>query len=175
MKILVSSFHANLFVAELAERTVGHSRVETALEICRETHEHFIAELTPAAEILRTIAGVKGHVEPFDLQRSVGGRDISLGENLHNSQHLFKPMEMIQRGDKEILTDSVIAAWHHIDPLAVARLLLIQGKLDEELNCALKAVRRGAIVLRQRCLRISWFGEVVLQNLLPVAQQGARC
>ena len=28
-------------------------------------------------------------------------------------------------------------------------------------------------MLRQRFLRIGWFGEVVLQNLLPVAQQAA--
>ncbi len=66
--------------------------------------------------------------------------------------------------------DSPIAAWHHIDPLVAARLLLIQGVLDEELDRVLEAVRHGAIVLRQRCLRIGWFGEVVLQNLLPVAQ-----
>jgi hypothetical protein len=69
--------------------------------------------------------------------------------------------------------DSVIAAWHHIDPLAVARLLLVQGMLEKELNRVLKAVCRGAIVLRRRFLRIGWFREVVLQNLLPVAQQAA--
>ena len=79
-------------------------------------------------------------------------------------------MEMVQRRDEEILTDSVIDAWHHIYPLAVARLLLIQGVLDEELDRALEAVRRGAIVLRQCCLPIGWFGEVVLQNRLSVAQ-----
>ncbi len=132
MAILVASFHANLFVAELAERTIGHSRVKTALEIRRETCERFVAELTPTAEILHAIAAVKGHLEPFNLQRSVGVWDVS---------HLFKPMEMVQRRDKEILTDSVIAAWHHIDPLAVARLLLIQGVLDEELDRALEVVR----------------------------------
>jgi hypothetical protein len=83
--VLVASFHANLFVPELTEHTLGHSRIKTALEIRRETRERFVAELTPAAEILRVIAAVKGHVEPFDLQRCSGGRDVSLGEHLRDS------------------------------------------------------------------------------------------
>ena len=123
MAILVASFHANLFVAELAERTIGHSRVKTAHKIRRETCERFVAELTPTAEILHVIAAVKGHVEPFNLQRSVGVWDVS---------HLFKPMEMVQRRDEEILTGSKIAAWTHINPLAVTRILLIQGMLEKK-------------------------------------------
>ncbi len=63
MAILVASFHTNLFIAELTERTIGHSRIETALEIRRETRKRFVAELTPAAEIFRAIVVVKSHVE----------------------------------------------------------------------------------------------------------------
>ena len=111
MAILVASFHTNLFIAELTERTIGHSRIETALEIRRETRKRFVAELTPAAEIFRAIVVVKSHVEPLNLQRSIGVRDVSLGEHLRDSQHLFKPMEMVQQQDEEILTDSVIATW----------------------------------------------------------------
>ena len=96
--VLVSSFYANLFVAELTERAVSHSRVETAFEVRRETpRERLVAKLAPAAEVLRAIAAVKGHIEPFDLQRSVRRRDVSIGEYLRDSQHLFEPMEMIQR------------------------------------------------------------------------------
>ena len=87
--ILVASFHANLFILELAERTVGHSRVETALEIFCKSCEHLVTELMPAAEIFRAIAAVKIHIEPLNLQRSVGVWDVSLGEHLHDSQHLF--------------------------------------------------------------------------------------
>ena len=170
MTILVASFPANLFVAELAEPTVGHSPIETALEIFRESREHLVAELTPAAEIFRAIAAVKGHIEPLNLQRSIRVRDVSLGEHLRDSQHLFKSMELVQWQDEEILTDSVIVTWTHIDPLVVTRLLFVEGMLEEELNRAFEAVSRGAIVLWQCCLRIGWFGEVILQNLLPVAQ-----
>ena len=94
--VLVSSFYANLFIAELTERTISQSRVEIALEIRRKTRERFVAELAPAAEVLHAIAARKGHIEPFDLQRSVGGRDVSLGDHLGDSQHLLKPMEMLQ-------------------------------------------------------------------------------
>ena len=95
--VLVSSFYANLFVAELTERTVSHSRVKTALEVRRKTRERLVAELAPAVEVLRSIAGMKCHIEPFDLQCSVRRQDVSLGEHLRDSQHLFEPMEMIQR------------------------------------------------------------------------------
>ena len=77
-------------------------------------------------------------------------------------------MEMIQRRDKEVLADPVIAAWHHVDPLAVARLRLVKRVLKEELDGALKALRRGAIVLRRDALRIGRFWEMIVQNLLPV-------
>ncbi len=109
---------------------------------------------------------MKGHIEPLNLQQSLGVWDVSLGEHLRNLQHLFEPMEMVQRRDKEILTNSVIATWTDIDPLAVALLFLVQGMLDDELNCVFEAVSHGAIVL----LRIGLFREVILQNLLPVAQ-----
>ncbi len=95
--VLVSSFYVNLFVAELTERTVSHSRVKTAFEVRRETCERLVAKLAPAAEVLRAIAAVKGHIEPFDLQRSVRRQDVSLGEHLRDSQHLFEPMDMSQR------------------------------------------------------------------------------
>ena len=78
-------------------------------------------------------------------------------------------MDVIQRRDKEVLTDSVIAAWHHVDPLAVARLRLVKRMLLKELDGALKAVRRRAIVLRRNVLRVGRFWEVVVQDLLPVA------
>ena len=71
-------------------------------------------------------------------------------------------MEMVQRQDEEILADSEIAAWTHINLLAVARLLLIQGMLEKKIDCALKAVSCGAIVLRKRCLWIGWFWEIIL-------------
>ena len=127
--ILVACFHANLFVTELAKHTIGHSRVETALEIFRGSREHLVAELTSAAEIFRAIAAVEAHIKPLNLQRSVGVWGVSLWEHLRDTYHLFKPMEMVQRRDEEILTDSVIAAWHHIDPLAVARLRLVKRML----------------------------------------------
>ena len=100
MAILVASFHANLFIAELAERTVGHLRVKTALEIRRETREHFVAELTPAAEIFRAIAAVKGHVEPFNLQRSVGVWDVQA-----ETYQCLRPF----RVDGDVRNDG---AWH---------------------------------------------------------------
>ena len=65
--VLVLRLYANLFVAELAERTVSHSRVETAFKILCETREHFVAELAPATEVLRAIAAVKGPLKPFHL------------------------------------------------------------------------------------------------------------
>jgi hypothetical protein len=94
--VLILSFYPNLFVAELTERTVSHLRVKTAFEVRRETCERLVAKLAPAAEVLCSIAAVKGHIEPFDLQRSVRRQDVSLGEHLRDSQHLFEPMEMIQ-------------------------------------------------------------------------------
>ena len=168
--ILVASFHANLFVVELAERTVSHLHVKTALKIFHKSRERLVAELTPATEIFRVIAAVEAHIEPLNLQCSVGVWDVSLKEHLQDSQHLFKPMEMVQRQDKEILMDFEMATWTHIDLLVVARLLVVQGMLEEEFNRMFEAVSRGAIVLRQRCLWIGWFGEVILRNLLPVTQ-----
>ena len=67
MAILVSRLCADLFVAELAERSVSHSRVEPAFKILCEARERFVAKLAPAAEILRAIAAVEGHIEPFHL------------------------------------------------------------------------------------------------------------
>ena len=78
-------------------------------------------------------------------------------------------MEVIQRRDEEVLTDSEIATWHHIDPLAVARLRLVKRMLQKELDGALKAVRRRAIVLRRNALRVDRFWKVIVQDLLPVA------
>jgi hypothetical protein len=66
-------------------------------------------------------------------------------------------MEMVRWQDEEILADSKIAAWTHINPLAVVRLFLIQGMLGKKVDRALKAVSRGAIMRRQRCLQIDWF------------------
>ncbi len=67
MAILVSRLYANLFVAELAERSVSHSRVEPAFKILCEARERLVAKLTPAAEVLRAIAAVEGHRKPFHL------------------------------------------------------------------------------------------------------------
>jgi hypothetical protein len=108
--ILVASFHANLFLAELAKRTVGHSRNKTALEIFHESCELLTTEFTPAAEIFRAIAAVEAYIKPLNLQRSVGVWDVSLWEHLRDTQHLFQPMEMVPRQDEDILMDFEIAA-----------------------------------------------------------------
>ena len=150
-----------MFIAKLAKHTVGHSRVKDALKIFRESRQSLVGELTSAAEIFRTIAAVETHIKPLNLQRSVGCWDVSLWEHLRDTQHLFKPMEMVHWRDEEILADSKIAAWTHINPLAVARLFLVQGMLEKKVDFALKAVSREAIVRQQRCLRIDWFWEII--------------
>ena len=65
--VLVSRLYANLFVAELAERSVSYSRVEPAFEIRCEARERLVAKLAPAAKVLRAITAVKGHIKPFHL------------------------------------------------------------------------------------------------------------
>ena len=65
--VLVSRLYANLFVVELAELSVSYSRIKPAFEVCCETREHLVAKLAPAAEVLRAIAAVKGHIKPFHL------------------------------------------------------------------------------------------------------------
>ena len=65
--VLVSRLYANLFVAELAKRSVSYSRVEPAFEVRCEARKRLVAKLTPAAEVLSAIAAVKGHIKPFHL------------------------------------------------------------------------------------------------------------
>ena len=170
MTILIVCFYENLFIAKLVEGTVGHLRVKDALKIFRESCQSLVAELTSAAEVFHAIPAVETHIKPLNLQCSIGGWDFSLWEHVQDTQHLFKPMEMVHRRDEEILADSKIAAWTHVNPLAVTRLFLVQGMLEKNVHHVLKAVSHGATVRRQSCFRIGWFWEVIHKNLLPVAQ-----
>ncbi len=83
--ILIACFHANLFVAKLAKHTIGHLRVEAALQIFGKSRERLVAELTSAAEIFRTIAAVEAHMKPLNLQHGVGVWDVSLWEHLRDT------------------------------------------------------------------------------------------
>ena len=65
--VLVSRLYANLFVAELAERSVSYSRIKPAFEVRCEARKHLVAKLAPAVEVLCAIAAVKGNVKPFHL------------------------------------------------------------------------------------------------------------
>ena len=65
--------------------------------------------------------------------------------------------------------DPKIAAWTHVDPLAVVRLFLVQGMLEKKVDHALEASSSGAIVRQQSYLWINWFWEIIHENLLQVA------
>ncbi len=77
------------------EQTVADSRIKIALKIFHESQQSLGAELAPAAEVLRAIVAMETHVKPLNLQCSVGGLDVSRGEHLRDTHHLFKSMEMI--------------------------------------------------------------------------------
>ena len=57
-------------------------------------------------------------------------------------------MEMIHWQDHEVLTDPVVAAWTHVDPLAILWLLLVQSVPEKKVDHMLKVSRHDAIVLR---------------------------
>ena len=99
MPILVARCYTDLFVAKFVERTVGYLLVKIALEIFCKNCQSFVAELASAAEVFCVIAAMKTHVKPLNLQCSIGDLDVSLWEHLHNTHHLFKPMEMVHWQD----------------------------------------------------------------------------
>ncbi len=90
-------FFSDLLVASLTERSVADSRVKNALKIFHESQQSLVAELASTAEVFRAIAAMETRVKPLNLQCSVGGLDVSLGEHLRDTHHLSKPMEMVHR------------------------------------------------------------------------------
>ena len=99
MTIFVERFYADLFVANFVEQTIADSHVENALEIFCKSQQSLVSELVSAAEVFCVIAAMKTHVKPLNLQCSIGDLDVSLWEHLHNTHHLFKPMEMVHWQD----------------------------------------------------------------------------
>ena len=85
---------------------------------------------------------------------------------------------MIHWQGHEVLADPVVAAWTHVDPLAVSRLFLVQGVLEKKVNQTLEVSSRGAIMLWQSYLRTDWLQEVFRENPLTshlVSNPGAHC
>ncbi len=76
---------------------------------------------------------------------------------------------MIHWQGHEVLADPVVAAWTHVDPLAVSRLFLVQGVIEKKVDHTLGVSSRGAIMLWQSYLWIDWLREVFRENLLTAA------
>ncbi len=167
MTILLTRCFADLLFALFLEQTVADLRFKIALKIFRESRQSLVAEPASAVEVLCAIVAMGTHVKPLNLQGSIGGLDVSLRKHLCDVHRLFKLMEMIHWQGHEVLADPVVAAWTHVDPLAVSRLFLVQGVLEKKVNQRLEVSSRGTIMLWQSYLRIDWLREVFRENPLP--------
>ena len=65
--------------------------------------------------------------------------------------------------------DPMITAGRHVDVLAIPRLSLVQHASEEQVDHAREVFSRGAIMRWQDRLQIDWLGEVIADDLLPVA------
>ncbi len=76
-------------------------------------------------------------------------------------------MKMVEGNCLDLLSDIVIATKHHVDVLPVRRLLLVQNFRNEKLHSTTEVCLTQAILLDWYILRIGWFQEVLMNNLLP--------
>ena len=150
------------------EQTVTDLRFKIALEIFRESWQSLVAEPAFAAVVFCAIFAMETHVKPLNLQGSVGGLYVSLGEHLCDARHLLKLMEMIHWQGHEVLADPVVTAWNHVDPMVVSRHFLVQGVLEKQVDHTREVSSHGAIVRRQSYLQIDWLREGFHVNLIPV-------
>jgi hypothetical protein len=79
----------------------------------------------------------------------------------------FPMMKMIDGTHLNLLFDVVITTGHHIDVLPAPWLLLEQKFNNEKLHGAMEVCLTQAILLDWYILRISWFQEVLVHDLLP--------
>jgi hypothetical protein len=90
--VITTSCLANLFLALLLKRAIVNPQVVNTFEVLRKGRERFIAKPASALDVLRAIRLMKAHIEPLNLQSSVGFCEISLRKEFRNSQHLLEPM-----------------------------------------------------------------------------------
>ncbi len=120
---------AKLLVMFPLNQAIAKSSEKKTLEVLgKSLYCCLVAELTPTADVLRGVGAMKGHVEPLHLQCSVGLRDISLGEKLLGTKHLFKTMEMVQRACEEIFMDAMVSARRQVDVLAIPVFFCLECK-----------------------------------------------
>ncbi len=63
---------------------------------------------------------MKAHVEPLNLQCSIGWGNISSWEKFRDAEHLLKTMEVVHWACEEIFVDPIITARRQVDVLAIA-------------------------------------------------------
>ncbi len=76
-------------------------------------------------------------------------------------------MKMVEGTFLDLLSDVMIATGHHVDVLLVPRLLFVQNFCNENLHSTMEVCLTQAILLDWYILRIGWFREVLVNNLLP--------
>ncbi len=74
---------------------------------------------------------------------------------------------MVKGTHFDLLLDVVIAPGHHVNVLPVPRLLLVQNFSNEKLHGMTEVCPIQAILLNWYILRIGWFREVLVKDLLP--------
>jgi len=68
----------NLVLALLLKQAIVNPHVVNTFEVMRKGREHFIVKPASALGVLRAIRLMKDHIEPLNLQSSVGFCKISL-------------------------------------------------------------------------------------------------
>jgi hypothetical protein len=119
---------AKLLTMFSLDQAIAKSSKKNTLKVLGESLYCLVTELTPAADVLRAVGAMKRHVEPLHLQCGVGLGDISLGEKLRDTKHLFKTMEMVQRAQKELFMDAMVSARRQVDVLAIPGFFCLECK-----------------------------------------------
>jgi hypothetical protein len=74
-----------LLVVFPLNQAIAKSSKKNTNKVLGESLYCLVAELMPAADVLRVVGAMKGHVEPLHLQCGIGLGDISLREKLCNT------------------------------------------------------------------------------------------
>jgi hypothetical protein len=75
---------------------------------------------------------MKRHVKPLYLQCGIWLRDISLGEKLHDTEHLFNKMEVVHRAREELFVDAMVPTRCQIVVLAIPGFFLFKVQIKKK-------------------------------------------
>ena len=101
------------------------------MEIRGERLESLRLEDLAASDVLRSVFLVIAHVEPLHLERGRRVGDVALRQHLRDANHLVEMPKMVGGRSRDVSEERLVAAGRQVNPLLVARSVVVQQLLDE--------------------------------------------